>query len=86
MNASSCWWLSCQAYRRNLTIIARALKTFNFLVFHAILPYQAEIQPDVQLEHYGLGVVIHPNVKLGHRVKIYQHVTLATETWIGSPP
>jgi len=64
--------------------IARLLKTINFLMFHAVLPYQAEIERDVSLEHYGLGIVVHPNIKLGHRVKIYQHVTLATETWIGS--
>jgi serine O-acetyltransferase len=64
--------------------IARLLKTIDFLMFHAVLPYQAEIERDVSLEHYGLGIVMHPNVKLGHQVKIYQHVTLATETWIGS--
>jgi len=78
------WWLSCQAYQRKMPLFARILKTIIFFVFHAILPYEAEIEKDVELQHYGLGIVIHPNVKIGHRVKIYQHVTLATETWIGS--
>jgi len=78
------WWLSCKAYQRKLVFVARLLKAINFLVFHAILPYQAEIEKDIKLEHYGLGIVVHPNVKIGHRVNIYHHVTLATETWIGS--
>jgi serine O-acetyltransferase len=84
MNPLFLWWLSCQVYKRDLYFLARFLKTVNFLVFHAILPYQADIERDIELSHYGLGVVIHANVKIGHRVRIYQHVTLATETWIGS--
>jgi serine O-acetyltransferase len=84
LNPSFLWWLSCQAYKRKLLVVARLLKAINFLVFHAIFPYQAEIEKDIKLEHYGLGIVVHPNVKIGHRVNIYHHVTLATETWIGS--
>jgi serine O-acetyltransferase len=84
MNPSRLWWLSCQAYKRNLLVVAHLLKIINFLLFHAILPYQAEIEKDIKLEHYGLGIVVHPNVKIGYRVTIYHHVTLATETWIGS--
>jgi serine O-acetyltransferase len=84
MNPSLLWWLSCEAYKRNLLLVAGFLKTINFLIFHSILPYQAEIEKDIELQHYGLGIVVHPNVKIGHRVKIYHHVTLATETWIGS--
>jgi serine O-acetyltransferase len=84
VNPSFLWWLSCQAYKQRLYFVVRSLKTINFLVFHAVLPYQAEIEKDIKLEHYGLGVVIHPNVKIGHGVKIYHHVTLAAETWVGS--
>jgi len=85
MNPSFLWWLSCQAYKNNVPIIPKLLKTINFLLFHAVLPYQAEVERDIELQHYGLGIVIHPNVKIGCRVKIYHNVTLATETWIGSP-
>ncbi len=38
----------------------------------------------VILEHYALGVVMHPQVKLGDRCWIYHHVTLASESCIGS--
>ncbi len=85
MSASFLWWLSCRAYRLRIPLIPRLIKTINFLLFHAILPYQAEIERDIDLKHYGLGIVIHPNVKIGKRVQIYHNVTLAAETWVGSP-
>lgn len=85
MNVSFLWWLSCKAYQLKIPLIPRLIKIINFLVFHAILPYQAEIERDINLKHYGLGIVIHPNVKIGHRVQIYHNVTLAAETWVGSP-
>lgn len=84
INPSFLWWLSCQFYQKKLLILARSIKAINFLIFHAILPYEADIEKDIELQHYGLGIVIHPNVKIGHRVRIYHHVTLAAETWIGS--
>ncbi|CEK15935.1 serine acetyltransferase [Chthonomonas calidirosea] len=65
--------------------MARLLKALNFLLYKAVLPYEAEISPDIELCHYGIGVVIHPNVKIGRRVKIFHEVTLAMSTWIGSP-
>jgi serine O-acetyltransferase len=78
------WWLSCQAYKSRLYFVAYILKAINFAVFHAILPPEAEIQDDILLEHYGLGTVVHCNVKIGHRVRIFHHVTLAAEVPVGS--
>src|SRR5690242_6080068 len=85
MNPTRIWWLSCKAYGAGIKPIAWLLKLLNFILFKAILPYQADIQKDNILEHYGLGVVVHPNVSIGHRVRIYHRVTLATRTWVGSP-
>jgi len=79
------WWLSCQAHKKRLKGLARLLKAFNFLFFKAILPPEAEISRDLVLEHYGLCVVVHPNVVIGRNVRIFHQVTLAGETWIGSP-
>ena len=84
MNPANLWWWSCQAHKRRLTVVAQLLKTLNFVLFKTILPFQAEIQKDILLEHFGLGIVIHPNVTIGHRARIYHHVTLAAETWAGS--
>ncbi|MEH2364425.1 hypothetical protein [Nostoc sp.] len=84
LKTSFIWCLSSQAYRKKLYFIAYILKLFNFLVFHAILPPEVEMEKDILLEHYGLGTVVHCNVKIGHRVRIFHHVTLAAEVPIGS--
>lgn len=79
------WWWSTQLHQRGVPLLPRLIKLVNFLVFHAVLPPEARIQPDVRLEHHGLGIVIHPNTTIGHGVKIWHNVTLAAETRIGSP-
>jgi len=79
------WWLSCRLYRLRLTPLAWLLKAVNFTVFHAVLPFQCEVERDIELMHQGLGVVVHPNVSIGHRVRVYNHVTIGSDTWIGSP-
>jgi serine O-acetyltransferase len=55
------------------------------MLYRAILPPEATIGEGLTLEHYGLGIVIHPQVQIGDGCRIYHHVTLAAETWIGSP-
>lgn len=84
MTPAKVWWWSCQAYKKRLVLLARLLKAVNFMVYKCILPFEAEIESDIILEHYGLGVVIHPNVKIGKGVRIFHQVTLAASTWIGS--
>ncbi len=82
---SDLWWASCRAHARRVPLLPRLLKAINFVCFGAVLPYQARLDAPVSLEHYGLGVVIHPNTKIGRHVRIYHQVTIATETWTGSP-
>lgn len=85
MNPGFIWYLSCKAYQKRLLPIAWAMKTLNYFLFRAILPFQAQIEKDIIMEHYGLGVCVHPNVTLGHGVRLFHHVSLAAETWVGSP-
>ena len=40
------------------------------------LPLGVEIGRNFQLAHGGVGVVIHPNTRIGNDVKIYQGVTV----------
>lgn len=70
------WWWSTRLHRRRLTLFARVLKALNFALFHAVLPYECEIQRDVTLWHRGLGTVIHPSTRIGHRVSIGHNVTI----------
>lgn len=76
MRPERLWWWSTRLHRTRLTFLARMLKAINFQIFHAILPYECEIQPDVTLWHRGAGTVIHPNTRIGHRVKIGHGVTI----------
>jgi serine acetyltransferase len=68
-----------------LLFVAKFLKLLNYLLFKCLLPFEAELQGEVDLRHWALGVVIHPQVRIGKNVVIFHHVTLAGETWIGSP-
>lgn len=76
MKPETLWWWSTRLHRRGLTPLAKLLKLVNFQVFHAILPYECEIHPDVTLFHRGAGTVIHPNTRIGRRVKIGHGVTI----------
>ena len=84
INPGKIWYWSTRAYRRGLRPIARLLKLVNFLLFRNLLPFEATVEPDIKLEHYGLCTVVHPNVTIGRRVRLFHHVTLASESVIGS--
>ena len=78
------WRLGCRLYAKGYFRLAKAVKGVTFLVFRAILPPEAVVGAGVRLEHYGLGVVIHPNTVIGNRCRIYHGVTLGSSASIGS--
>jgi serine O-acetyltransferase len=65
-------------HQRHVPVLPRVFKILNFLIFHAIIPYEARIGR-VKLEHRGLGVVIHPNTTIADGVLVHHHVTIATD-------
>lgn len=79
------WKWSRDLLRRGWKLPARIVKTVNFTLHKCLLPAEAEVGDGVILEHYAMGIVMHPQVRIGKRCRIYHHVTLAAETWIGSP-
>lgn len=79
------WKWSRELLRCGWKLPARLVKTLNFALHKCLLPAEAEVGNGVILEHYALGIVLHPQVRIGQRCRIYHHVTLAAETWIGSP-
>lgn len=79
------WKWSRALHRRGCKRLARVVKTLNYVFHKCLLPAEAEVGCGVILEHYALGTVMHPQVRIGHGCRIYHHVTLAGETWIGSP-
>ena len=78
------WGMSRSLYRNGHFRLAKVLKGISFLLFKAILPPEAVVGEAVRLEHYGLGVVIHPNTVIGDRCRIYHSVTLGSSANIGS--
>lgn len=78
------WSLSRRFYQRGWSLPARFAKTVNWFVHKCLLPAEAVVGIDVVLEHYALGIVMHPQVTIGDHCRIYHHVTLASESAIGS--
>lgn len=58
------------------------MKGLNYLLHGAVLPPEAEVGARVTLGHYGMGIVVHPNVRIGNDVVIWHGVTLA----VSAPP
>lgn len=48
----------------------------NRFLFSCDIPPQVKIGKNLQLPHFGLGVVIHPCTIIGNNVKIYQNITI----------
>ena len=78
------WALSRSLYRGGHPTLARIVKTVNWMMHKCLLPFEAEVGAGVILEHYALGIVIHPQATIGNNCRIYHHVTLAAESPIGS--
>ena len=71
------WLLSIALRRRGHRSLARLVKNVNSAIYHNSLPPGASVSPDIELGHHGFGTVIHTNVVIGRRVKIWQNVTIA---------
>jgi len=78
------WALSRSLHRAGWPTLARLVKTANWAIHKCLLPAEAIVGEDIILEHYALGIVIHPQATIGDRCRIYHHVTLAAESPIGS--
>ena len=88
MNPVTLWRWSCAARRKKIPLVPRLLKTVIFLVYKAILPSEAILGPGLSLEHYGLGVVVHPNVTIGAGAIILarsdQSLTIGDGAYVGA--
>lgn len=80
----SLWALSRALYTRNWRRTARIVKALNYITHRILLPCEARVGKNIRLDHYALGVVMHPQVELGDDCRIYHNVTLASESCIGS--
>jgi serine O-acetyltransferase len=85
MSPERLWLLSISLQRRGHRRLALFVKRLNAMLYHNSLPINASVSPDIRFEHHGFGVIVHDNVVIGRRVKIFHHVTLAARSWAGVP-
>lgn len=78
------WALTRSLHQKGWPRLARVVKTVNWLIHKCLLPAEAIVGENVLLEHYAMGIVIHPQVTIGKDCRIFHHVTLAAESAIGS--
>lgn len=77
--------------QRDVQIIVRFIYFRSFTsrllrIFGLDIPKAVKIGKDLELQHGGMGVVIHPMTTIGDNVRIYQHVTIGrTDIWNDKP-
>jgi serine O-acetyltransferase len=79
------WKLSAALRRRGHRRLALFVKKVNSAIYHNSLAPGATFSPDIKFGHHGFGTIIHSNVVIGERVKIWHNVTLAVRSSVGSP-
>jgi serine O-acetyltransferase len=79
------WRISAALRRRGWRRPALMVKKLNSLIYHNSLAPGVKFSPDVSFGHHGFGTVIHSNVTIGKRVRIWQNVTIAVRASTGSP-
>jgi serine O-acetyltransferase len=80
------WRLSIALRRRGrLRPVAAFVKNVNSAIYHNSLAPGAVVGADLRFGHHGFGTVVHSNVVIGDRVRIYQNVTIAMRAEVKSP-
>jgi serine O-acetyltransferase len=85
MSPERLWLLSIALRRGGHRRAALLIKKLNSTLYHNSLAPGASVSPDIRFGHHGFGTIIHSNVVIGRRVRIWHNVTLAVRAATGSP-
>src|ERR1700751_2383609 len=85
MSPERLWRISAALRRRGFQRAALLVKKINSLIYHNSLAPGVQFSPDIRFGHHGFGTMIHANVVIGERVKIWHNVTLAVRASTGAP-
>src|SRR5205823_7723642 len=85
MTPQRLWRISAWLRQRGLKRTALLVKKINSLIYHNSLAPAVQFSPDIRFGHHGFGTMIHANVVIGARVKIWHNVTLAVQAPTGAP-
>jgi serine O-acetyltransferase len=79
------FYLSKKLYNKKIPFFPQIIIKLIRVVFSCEISYRCDIGDNVILSHNGLGVVIHPDAKIGNDVKILQNVTIGGRNGRGAP-
>ncbi|SOC44723.1 serine O-acetyltransferase [Salinicoccus kekensis] len=68
-----------------IPILPDVINKVNRIIFSCDIPKNVSIGKDTVFVHSGLGVVVHPNAKIGSYCRIYQGVTIGGRGESGTP-
>lgn len=85
MSPERLWLLSIALRRRGHPRLAIWIRTLSAALYHSSLAPGASVSSDIRFGHHGFGTIVHNNVVIGRRVKIWHNVTLAVRASHGSP-
>jgi len=85
MTPVTLWRLSTALRSRGHDRAAQWVKKLNSALYHNSLAPGASVSPDLKFGHHGFGTMIHSNVVIGERVKIWHNVTIAVRASAKSP-
>jgi serine O-acetyltransferase len=75
-----------ELHRRGVPLLPRVLRKLIFYLHSSALPLEVEIGEGTQLGYGGLGVVIHPQAKIGENCLISQQVTIGGRSGMQGAP
>lgn len=85
MNAIVVYRAAHYLKRSGIPVIPRILEWTMFLLFNSVIPAGCHIGKKSRFGHGGIGVVLHPECKIGDRVLIGQGVTIGGTFGSGVP-
>jgi serine O-acetyltransferase len=83
MSPERLWLISIALRRRGHKRLAFWVKKLNSVLYHNSLAPGARVSPDIRFGHHGFGTMIHSNVEIGRKVKIWHNVTIAVRSRSG---
>ena len=63
-------------YLHHVPFLPNVVKRLSELLFHCVLPYEAEIGEGLHVGYHGFGIVVHHRARIGDRVFISPTVTI----------
>jgi len=76
MNALDLHRIAHRLHRQGIPVVPDLIRRTIQVLFASVIPPEVEIGEGTQLGYGGLGVVIHPEARIGRKCLIGQHVTI----------